>query len=677
MDLKSLRENILNEASESPKLLSELSGLEDYISESYNNRAFVELLQNADDANATKFTILETDKLIYVANDGRDFTLSDIESLCRSAFSGKSRGASIGYRGIGFKSVVSFSKRIHLLSRNYQITFCKEKTRVELPNANKFPLVRVPHPLDLGNLSSSDSVIESLNGRGYTTIFIFEKSLDYSLDDSFSALDHNSLLFLKSVNELEVISRAEKYTVRSSITDRKSFRIHSIKVNSEEVHWKVFDSNSVQICFKQLDSMDVNLAHKALVYSFLPTDELTDFGFIVNGDFSTDPSRKHLIFDERTAVTISNLAELYFRILSDCLREFNPHNLSTLRALMPSTDLRLVQVKRSCFIKSFYLELREIGSNEFSRMLVCPSWLNQKDFFNLAHANGTPSVDYRFYDVNELPFFLKALGAKEGLFSDIVTQINDTDISVVGCAQILAHAIPKIISSEIKRELLSLKLFWSSGVRYAMNDLTNSSICLDSDFLEVLSEYGVSKTDLIKNFKNLGIDLSEYIDLSGVSPASSQILNDHQDDKGGAFESLISEKALTPIYQSSERFSKWRSAEELTLNLLNERGFSLQDVSKQNLGYDLSGKAPSGEQINIEVKSISFPGQKFKMTNNEVAVARNEKDSFYLALVRQEDTRVEICVIKNPTDTLVLNRQCVQWIWECSEYEYEPLIFNL
>ena len=53
MNIDELRQNLLAEAKDSPMLFSDLAGLEEYVSESYNCRSFIELLQNADDAGAT------------------------------------------------------------------------------------------------------------------------------------------------------------------------------------------------------------------------------------------------------------------------------------------------------------------------------------------------------------------------------------------------------------------------------------------------------------------------------------------------------------------------------------------------------------------------------------------------------------------------------------------------
>ena len=55
MTIYKLRTKLLQEAISSPALLSDLAGLELYVSESYSSRSFIELLQNADDAFAEHF----------------------------------------------------------------------------------------------------------------------------------------------------------------------------------------------------------------------------------------------------------------------------------------------------------------------------------------------------------------------------------------------------------------------------------------------------------------------------------------------------------------------------------------------------------------------------------------------------------------------------------------------
>lgn len=94
--LDSVRDELLTEARHSPGLLADLANLERYVAETYSARSFIELLQNADDASASRFLLLQEGGLLICANDGRPFSRSDFYSLCRSASSDKKRG----YRGI-------------------------------------------------------------------------------------------------------------------------------------------------------------------------------------------------------------------------------------------------------------------------------------------------------------------------------------------------------------------------------------------------------------------------------------------------------------------------------------------------------------------------------------------------------------------------------------------------
>src|SRR4051812_46868793 len=106
-----IQAELLKEALASPQLLADIAQLEGYIAETYSDRSFVELLQNADDAGSRKFTVHLSESQIICANDGRPFSESDLHSLCRSGASNKKKGESIGYRGIGFKSVAALADR--------------------------------------------------------------------------------------------------------------------------------------------------------------------------------------------------------------------------------------------------------------------------------------------------------------------------------------------------------------------------------------------------------------------------------------------------------------------------------------------------------------------------------------------------------------------------------------
>lgn len=207
MDFGKIREDLLKEAKSSPNLLSDLAGLESYIAQSYNNRSFIELLQNADDAKSTKFKIIKENDYLLVANNGRIFNDQDLESLCRSASSNKVRGENIGHRGIGFKSVVGFAKEIHIISGQMEITFSKIKTKEEISHAKNLPLIRIPHDIDSEIKTEIKTTLDKLILETFTTIFIFSGVTAREIELEFEMFETSSLLFLKNITETDVIGK--------------------------------------------------------------------------------------------------------------------------------------------------------------------------------------------------------------------------------------------------------------------------------------------------------------------------------------------------------------------------------------------------------------------------------------------------------------------------------------
>ena len=72
-----VRDELLGEAQRSPGLLADLANLERYIAETHSARSFIELLQNADDAEATRFLVTRQGEWLVCANDGRAFSRQD------------------------------------------------------------------------------------------------------------------------------------------------------------------------------------------------------------------------------------------------------------------------------------------------------------------------------------------------------------------------------------------------------------------------------------------------------------------------------------------------------------------------------------------------------------------------------------------------------------------------
>jgi len=682
-ELSILRDSLIAEAKSSPMLLSDLAGLEAYVSESYNSRSFIELLQNADDAKATKFYVKRSGDYLFVANNGRPFNIKDLESLCRSASSNKVRGTTIGYRGIGFKSVVSFAKEVHLISGDFEITFSKELSKQIVPQAPKVPLIRIPHELERSVKDELADEIRKMQSEGFNTIFIFSGVLANQIDEEYTSFANTTLLFLNSIQVIK-IHLTKKVTANIAVIEENE-RGRYLRVSTTEAisNWFVCSDSTCSIAFSMNKEKVERLPkNEAIIHAFLPTEDSCGLGIVVNGDFSTDPSRRHLIMDDTTIKVISNLTHLYASLLKYALAN---KDRDMVDALMPYFDWKLIQLMKQSFEKEFAIKIKDAFGKELSNVRLVPSWLNAEDFSKIMEASNMSYVAPECSDVIGLSDLLKYLGSKPEDVGSLIVKANNTQISVLGCAQILSAGMKEALMNHRLPSLTTAAIVMSNGGLCSLKEINDEEGEIDESYIKLMEDNGMSKNDISQFLKKTG--LSNINDL--LFDEDDDDFYDKEDDDDDLYDD---DKSNNPTSVSqwfndassssksianNEGVQKWRSAEENTLAALNANGFRLKDVSKQNLGFDLEGSDPNGKNIYIEVKSIDYVGQKFRMTNNEFAAAQYKPSNYYIALVYQNKDTFEISLIKDPINRLNLTRQVVQWVWECSDYEYKPMKFSI
>lgn len=482
--IEDLRKSLITEAQNSPMLLSDLAGLEAYVSESYNSRSFIELLQNADDAGATRFYVKRYKNYLLVANDGRPFNINDLESLCRSASSNKSRGASIGYRGIGFKSVVSFAKEVHLVSGMYEVTFSKEKTKAIIEKANKVPLIRIPHELKSSVKTELKSELSKISNDGYNTIFIFTGATANQIDEEYTSFAYTTLMFLNNVRNIRINLSKEvnaSINVLEQVEGRKKLKIAT---NDKITGWLVYSSDNCSIAFSyNNDKVERLPREEAIIHAFLPTEDSCGLGFVVNGDFSTDPSRRHLIFDETTKKVISEIAKLYLKILNHSI---DNENDGQLKALMPYYDIKLIQLMKQSFEREFSTMLKSNSGATFSKMKLSPSWLNAADFHKIMSLAGVRSMNSKCADVQNIDSILKYLGAKTDDVNTIFSLLNPKDISLNGCAQIAVNAMKQVLMNHKIGALTKAAIFACESELRSLQEINDSNGEIDESFLQLI-----------------------------------------------------------------------------------------------------------------------------------------------------------------------------------------------
>jgi hypothetical protein len=86
-----------------------------------------ELFQNADDAEAEWAIADIHDEDFYFAHNGKDFNASNLQSLCRFGYSDKRFMHTIGFRGLGFKSLFSLGPKVELWTPTLAIVFFEKR----------------------------------------------------------------------------------------------------------------------------------------------------------------------------------------------------------------------------------------------------------------------------------------------------------------------------------------------------------------------------------------------------------------------------------------------------------------------------------------------------------------------------------------------------------------------
>ncbi len=281
-----------------------MGGVKSSVTDKYSDRAhFVyELLQNADDAKATKARFrLESDKLIFAHNGTRHFSVSDPKTEAEDAAAGclgdvnaitsighsNKPEDSIGRFGLGFKSVFLYTSTPHI----YGPEFCFRIERLFVPG-----------------LLDSDFP----ERRGNETLFVFpfdhpERDAAEAYADISDKLRNLSfpLLFLSNLKEIEfefgnIIGLYEK-NVRHTITyDNTIAEQICLTQNAGD---ELFDENLW--CFSRRDAMDRRYAVgffldesgylKAVdepAFCFFPTKETTDLNFAIHAPFILNDNRE-------------------------------------------------------------------------------------------------------------------------------------------------------------------------------------------------------------------------------------------------------------------------------------------------------------------------------------------------------------------------------------------------
>lgn len=657
-----ISQEFINEANSSPRMLEDLAAMEKYMSESYDGRTFVELLQNADDAGAKRVIAFTVDETLIVANDGRSFDGNDIMAICRSGASDKKRGSNIGYRGVGFKSTTTISTEIIIHSSEAYFTFSKSVCAKFLKmNEEKVPTVRIPFLYDERELS--EKVQEEINkykSQGFTTFFIFNNPNIFKFTNELKTFDEGWLLFLKSIVETEICcpNFRKSCKVRREYIKENDF---IVGIPGKNKQWYIFTDEVVSIafkydCVKGVVPCDID---EAVFHCYLPTLDKTGYPFKVNADFSTDPSRKHIIFDEITKQSIESIQRLYVDSIERIVRTqdvmlyqivallTNHITLNSLVAQFEDGLLEKLKVRKWVPMNNGLMELP-------SKVRLFQKWIAHNGRMALIKISPqlsecTPAEEWLEF-VDKIEVLLSNLGASELCIRDlaeIATQRSFVEhISVDLLSKIFVYSRRSLFQEEniLERMLIPTQTGY-----------------VQLENIELESDINMEFIDGIKALLNA----KEIDSLNTQYPALGALLKkkDEKRVKLGA----IQDGGQNPISDiKSIAVNKWKTPIQNCMALESLSGFAIKNVERKSTEYDVISTSDDGEVFYITVKNVGTLSDEFKISESEYSAAKRYGEHYKIYLFSSESNKVEYTVIDNPVKSISMKHVVKEWEWLCN-----------
>lgn len=281
----------------------------------------LELIQNAEDAGLGlqepgEFQISINRERIKVTHNGRPFTEEDVSALCGIRSSKKPEQGTLGYLGIGFKSVFKITDRPEIYSGEFRFKFDKNEYR----DSSNTPWHVLPIWLDQPS--------ENLDANVTTFIFPFREPSDYqTVDREVMRLRIGLYLFLRWLKKIRVTDEVSRHTWTLENVGGTDEEIRTLRRGNQQERFKFFRhtclvpewvksdrlvqeyrqnviQREIAIAFAVDSDGNLNPERAGTmyggVYSFLPLAEVTSGAtFAIQADFLVQPGREAIAYEAK------------------------------------------------------------------------------------------------------------------------------------------------------------------------------------------------------------------------------------------------------------------------------------------------------------------------------------------------------------------------------------------
>ncbi|MEM4407869.1 MAG: DUF3883 domain-containing protein [Candidatus Caldarchaeum sp.] len=223
-----------------------------------------ELLQNCDDAKATKVFLYASaeEGLLFVADNGVGFQTTSIEAIRGAYYSDKTEGGTIGRKGVGFKSVYNLTDSPKIvIPRAEGVEFDAQKCAEWLRQNNLGTQYRlhqwIPFLVEWSDLVRQYPSLKQVE-EGYSTVVVLpykdnevQKAVEEQIDH-FSVYTLMTFRYLREIQgnlvsfELRYASQDNQITRASLIVDgqEQGYCIYNKVISGSQIPLEILDSLS-------------------------------------------------------------------------------------------------------------------------------------------------------------------------------------------------------------------------------------------------------------------------------------------------------------------------------------------------------------------------------------------------------------------------------------------------
>lgn len=368
---KGRRDNIL-------KALDERGRAQELVRQQYSGRYPFELLQNANDAAADadrpgRVRFVLTDTAVIAADNGAGFGEDQIRAICGLGRSSKDPRKSVGYKGLGFKSVGEITDRPQIISTGVTFEFDDQRVRDAVAAAagsldplQRLPVYAFPFPVNEAEIGSEAAVLRDARADGFTTMLRLPLRPGLPREDVeqhlVESLLPRLLLFLTAVEEIELVGTSSDFL---AVVGRESHDLHDevlLETNGSMAHWLVYhkwiDTDRALVeplgdAWAKVERVQVGIAvpldaqgfpsDEALfpLHVYFPTEESTGLPVVIHGDFALQIDRRQLATSPETTpyneTLVRAVAEFLAETVAPDLAERFPGTAASVTAVTPRT----------------------------------------------------------------------------------------------------------------------------------------------------------------------------------------------------------------------------------------------------------------------------------------------------------------------------------------------------